>query len=187
MPPYFDNYSETLEQKPVRDLQQNLIHGPLIKRVCRCSPLFQLIKLINTLKKDKNDTILKKITDKTHSYNGFAFNVTRCFLNTNDPICRIDNLLYLQISIGKSNANCSYYICLQHFNLYHLHVAENKTIFFNSLSFLYCNVLCLNCCTMQHLMHFYFISYYFVFIVIIHSKPPLPLTLAHTLYITQVL
>ena len=67
MPPYFDNYSETLEQKPIRDLRQNLIHGPLIKRVyAECSPLFQLVKLINTLKKDKNDTILKKITDKTH-------------------------------------------------------------------------------------------------------------------------
>ena len=92
LPPYFDNYSKTLEQKPIRDLRQNLIHGPLIKRAyAECSPLFQLVKLINTLKKDKNDTILKKITDKTHSYDGFAFNVTRCFLDTYDPICRIDN------------------------------------------------------------------------------------------------
>ena len=92
MPPYFDNYSETLEQKPIRDLRQNLIHSPLIKCVyAECSPLFQLVKLINTMKKDKNNTILKKITDKTHLYNGFAFNVTRCFLDTHDPICRIDN------------------------------------------------------------------------------------------------
>ena len=30
---YFDNYSETLEQKPIHDLRQNLIHGPLIN-VC---------------------------------------------------------------------------------------------------------------------------------------------------------
>ena len=52
---------------------------------------FQLIKLINFLKHDKNNTILRKITEKSHSYNGFAFNVTRCFLNTDDPICRIDN------------------------------------------------------------------------------------------------
>ena len=88
MPSYFDNYNVTLEQKPVRDLQQNLIHGPLIKRAyAECSPPFQLVRA----KKDKNDTILKKITDKTHSYNGFAFNVTRCFLDTYDPICRIDN------------------------------------------------------------------------------------------------
>ena len=65
MPPYFDNYSETLEQKPIRDLRQNLIHGPLVKRVyAECSPLFQLVKLINTLKKDKNDTILKKLQIK---------------------------------------------------------------------------------------------------------------------------
>ena len=61
LPTYFDNYSETLEQNPIRDLRQNLIHGPLIKRVyAECSPLFQLVKLTNTLKKDKNDTILKK-------------------------------------------------------------------------------------------------------------------------------
>ena len=74
LPPYFDNYNETLEQKPIRDFLQNLIHGPLIKRVyAECISLFQLVKLINTLKKDNNDTILKKITDKTHSYNGFCF------------------------------------------------------------------------------------------------------------------
>ena len=61
LPTYFDNYSETLEQNPIRDLRQNLIHGPLIKRVyAECSPLFQLVKLTNTLKKDKNDTILEK-------------------------------------------------------------------------------------------------------------------------------
>ena len=41
LPPYFNNYSETLEQKPIRDLRQNLIHGPLIKRVyAEYSPLF---------------------------------------------------------------------------------------------------------------------------------------------------
>ena len=59
------------------------IHAPLVKRVySECSPLFQLIKLINILKHDKSDTILRKITEKSHSYNGFVFNVTRCFLNT---------------------------------------------------------------------------------------------------------
>ena len=46
LPPYFDNYSETLEQKAIRDLRQNLIHGPLIKCVyAECSPLFQLVIL----------------------------------------------------------------------------------------------------------------------------------------------
>ena len=49
----------------------------------------------------------------------------------------------------------------------------------NLLSFLYCNVLCLNYCAMNHLMHFYFInfiSYNFVFIGIIHGKPLHPST-----------
>ena len=31
--PFLNNYSETLEQKYIRDLRQNLLHGPLIKRV----------------------------------------------------------------------------------------------------------------------------------------------------------
>ena len=59
----------------------------LVKRVySECSPLLQSIKVINTLKHDENDTILRKITEKSHSYNGFAFNVTRCFLKTSQLI-----------------------------------------------------------------------------------------------------
>ena len=54
-----------------------------------CSSLFQLIKLINSLKCDVNDNILNKIAEKSHSYNGFAFNVTRTIQDTYDPLCRI--------------------------------------------------------------------------------------------------
>ena len=90
LPPYFITYNEILTQIPSRELCHH--YAPLGKRVySECSPLLQLIKVINTLKHDENDTILRKITEKSHSYNGFAFNVTRCFLNTYDPICRIDN------------------------------------------------------------------------------------------------
>ena len=86
LPPYFNIYNVILRQEPARDLRQHYIHLPLVKRVyAECSPLIQLIKLINTLKQDENDTILRKITEKTHSYSGFTFNVTRCFLNTYDP------------------------------------------------------------------------------------------------------
>ena len=92
LPPYFITYSEILTQNPPRELRHNYIHAPLVKRVySECSPRFQLVKLTNFLKYDKNDTILRKITETSYSYNGFAFNVTRCFLNTYDPICRIDN------------------------------------------------------------------------------------------------
>ena len=91
LPPYFNYYTEIIEQKPVRILRHQYIHAPQIKRVyAECSPLFQLIKLINSLKSDANDTILKKIAEKSHSYNGFAFNVTRTILDTYDPICRIE-------------------------------------------------------------------------------------------------
>ena len=50
-PPYFNNYIKIIEQKHVRDLGYQYIHAPLVKRVyAECSPLFQLIKLINSLK-----------------------------------------------------------------------------------------------------------------------------------------
>ena len=91
LPPYFNKYIEIIEQKPARDLRFQYIHAPLVKRVyAECSPLFQLIKLINSLRNDPNDTILKKIVEKSHSYNGFAFNVTRTFLDNYDPICRTE-------------------------------------------------------------------------------------------------
>ena len=80
----------------------------------------------------------------------------------------------------KSNILCSYYIYLQYFNLYHLHVSGNqRNKISNLLSFLCCIVLCLNCCTMYHLMHFYFLVILLVmilvFIVIFYGNPlPLP-------------
>ena len=59
---------EIIKQKPARDLRYQYIHAPLVKRVyAECSPLFQLIKLINSLKNNSNDTILEKIAKKvTH-------------------------------------------------------------------------------------------------------------------------
>ena len=91
LPPYFNKYIEIIEQKPARDLRFQYIHAPLVKRVyAECSPLFQLIKRINSLRNDPNDTIFKNIVEKSHSYNGFAFNATRTFLDKYDPICRTD-------------------------------------------------------------------------------------------------
>ena len=61
LPPYFNKYIEIIEQKPARDLRSQYIQAPLVKRVyAECSPLFQLIKLINSLRNDLNDTIFKK-------------------------------------------------------------------------------------------------------------------------------
>ena len=91
LPPYFNKYIKIIEQKPARDLRFQYIHAPLVKRVyAECSPLFKLIKLINSLRNDPNDTIFKKNVEKSHSYNGFAFNVTRTFLDNYDPICRTE-------------------------------------------------------------------------------------------------
>ena len=72
-------------------VSSHYFHAPLIKRVyAERSPIFQLIKLVNCLKSDVNDTILNKISEKRHLYNRFPFNVTRTILDTYDPICRIE-------------------------------------------------------------------------------------------------
>ena len=102
MPPYFNIYNVILKQEPACDLRQHYMHPPLVKRVyAECSSLIQLIKLINTLKQDENDTIFRKITEKTHSYSGFTFNVTRCFLNTYDAI--VEKKIALSVDYNKIN------------------------------------------------------------------------------------
>ena len=88
LPKYFNSYIHKLEEEPARVLRCNVIHPPLIKRVyVECNLLFQLIKLINTLKVDPNDQILKKL--KTHSYIGFGFNVTQIFLGQYNLTCTL--------------------------------------------------------------------------------------------------
>ena len=62
LPSYFQTYREVIEREPTRDLRQHCIHPRLIKRVyAECSPLIQIIKLINSLKADKYDIILQKV------------------------------------------------------------------------------------------------------------------------------
>ena len=73
-------------QEPARTLRQNLIHPPFVKRVyTECSPLVQLIALVNIFKADKNDTILIMIESKSHSLGS----VSRLFLNSYNPVCNI--------------------------------------------------------------------------------------------------
>ena len=90
LPKYFNSYIHKLEEEPARVLRCNIIHPPLIKRVyVECILLFQLIKLINALKVDPNDQILKKIKLKTHSYIGFGFNVSQIFLGQYNLACTL--------------------------------------------------------------------------------------------------
>ena len=72
LPSYFQTYRLVIERESTRDLRQHCIHPPLIRMVyAECSPLIQLIKLINIFKADKYDTILEKIKAKSHNYYGF--------------------------------------------------------------------------------------------------------------------
>ena len=79
-----------IEHEPARVLRINYIHPPLIRRVyAECSPLLQLIKLINDLINDESDTILQQIEMRNNSYRTFSYNVSRLYLNTYDPVCPI--------------------------------------------------------------------------------------------------
>ena len=82
LPQYLESYRDVIESAPARELRQHYIHPPLIRRVyAEYSPLFQLIKLINSLKADKNDTNVfwEKIQLKSHTFHGFSFNVTMVY------------------------------------------------------------------------------------------------------------
>ena len=59
LPPYFNRYREIIEREPPHVLRQHVIHRPMIKRVyAECTPLFPLIKLLNTMRNDPFDTII---------------------------------------------------------------------------------------------------------------------------------
>ena len=55
-------YKPEPEPELVRYLRQNIIYPPFIKTAyAECTPLFQLIKLLNILKADESDKILGKL------------------------------------------------------------------------------------------------------------------------------
>ena len=90
LPPYFNTYCDMIMQEPARTLRQNLIYPLLVflKRVyIECSPLVQLIAVVNKFKTDKNDTILVMIESKSHSLSRFSFSVFRLFLYPYNPVC----------------------------------------------------------------------------------------------------
>ena len=90
LPHYFNHYREIIERQPVRPLRQHLIHPPFLRTVyAECTPLYQLIKLINILKTDKCDTILEKLATQNCSYSGFSYHIVNRYLNAYDPICKL--------------------------------------------------------------------------------------------------
>ena len=82
LPAYFNVFLDFITREPPRVLKNPLIHQPVLRtKYAECNLLFQLIKVINSLKNDPCDTILKKVYLRTHTYKGFAFNVTHVFPN----------------------------------------------------------------------------------------------------------
>ena len=68
LPSYFDSYRDVIDREPARALRQHFIHQPLIKRsYAACTLLFQLIKLINAMRRDPTDTIIQTIVQNRQS------------------------------------------------------------------------------------------------------------------------
>ena len=92
LPPYFNRYREIIEREPLRVLRQHVIDQPMLKRVyAECTPLFQLIKLLITMRNDPFDTILESIEQMNLSYCQLSYTISKTYLNIYDPICRIKN------------------------------------------------------------------------------------------------
>ena len=92
LPPYFDSYRDVIDTEPPRALRQHFIHQPMIRRsYAECTPLFQLIKLINAMRRDPTDTILQTIVQNRQSFCQLSYNIKSIFLNAYDPIYRIEN------------------------------------------------------------------------------------------------
>ena len=92
LPSYFNRYQDIIELELVRSLRQHFIHPPLIRTAyAECTPLYQLIKLINSLKEDIDDIILSNVELKIDSFCTFSFKVSRIFLNRYDPVCNVEN------------------------------------------------------------------------------------------------
>ena len=78
LPPYFESYLDVINREPPRALRQHFIHQPMIKRsYAECTPLFQLIKLINAMRRDPTDTILEIIAQNNQSYCQLSYNIKK--------------------------------------------------------------------------------------------------------------
>ena len=92
LPPYFNSYHDVIDKEPPRIPRQHLIHQPMIKRAyAECTPLYQLIKLLNMMRNDPTDSILNTISENNQSYVQLSYYIKKSFLNASDLIFRIEN------------------------------------------------------------------------------------------------
>ena len=92
LPQYFNCYRDIIEKQPPRVLRQHIIHQPMIKRVyAECSPLFQLIKLLNNMRTDPTDVIFEL-------YRKRSTTVFVTFLDASKAFDRLDHwLLFIKL------------------------------------------------------------------------------------------
>jgi len=92
LPSYFDHYLEVINedlpcQYQLRHTARPLIRPPRTRLVfAESSLLFQLIKLLNHIH-NAFPEILRKITERTHTYYGFSYYVKKIYLETYNYEC----------------------------------------------------------------------------------------------------
>ena len=92
LPSYFDTYISSINKDlpytyRLRQELRPLIRLPRTRLVfSEASVLYQLILLINETNKI-NPEIILKIDEKTHTYYGFSYNVTRIYLDSYTFVC----------------------------------------------------------------------------------------------------
>ena len=105
LPSYFDCYLDVLNVNTpcgyeLRQSARPKIRLPRTRLIFTESCLlYQLIKLINCTQTN-NPEILEKIHEKTHTYFGFNFNVTRIYLSTYTYECTVPNCFKCGLFLG---------------------------------------------------------------------------------------
>ena len=96
LPKYFNGYLDVIRADvpynyTLRQAARPLIRLPRVRHVfAQSTVLYQLIKLINETH-NKNPKILEKIDQKSHTLQGFSFNVTQIYLQNYNFECSLQN------------------------------------------------------------------------------------------------
>ena len=90
LPKYFNGYLDVIGADVPYNYTLRQAARPLIRLQIVRHVLYQLIKLINETH-NKNPNILEKIDQKSHTLQGFSFNVTQIYLQNYNFKCSLQN------------------------------------------------------------------------------------------------
>ena len=99
---YFNGYLDVIRTDvpynyTLRQAARPLIRLPRVRHVfAQSTLLYQLIKLINETH-NKNPKILEKIDQKSHTLQGFSFNVTQIYFQNYNFECSLQNSFIIYV------------------------------------------------------------------------------------------